>query len=76
MVNVEIMCRTIWKFMCKSRVNFCEKLLFTKNHVYKIFYPPAFPTYFTAYSTTHLQINQTNFSTIPQTLLLQLHNFN
>ena len=76
MVNVEIMCKTIWKSTCKSRVSFCEKLLFTKNHVYKIFYPPTFPTHSTIYSTTHPQRIQTNFSTIPQTLLLQLHNFN
>ena len=72
--NVEILCKTLWKSPCKFRANFCEKLTHIKNPVYKIFYPPTFPTFPTSYSTITQQIALTNFSTIPHPLLLQLQN--
>ena len=72
--NVEILCKTLWKSQCKFRANFCEKLYSTQNPVYKIFYPPTFPTFPTTFFTSHQQVSQTNFSTIPQPLLLQLQN--
>ena len=72
--NVEILCKTIWKSSCKNRANFCEKLAQVKNPVYKIFYPPTFPTFPTTFFTKPQQITSTNFSTIPQPLLLQLQN--
>ena len=72
--NVEILCKTLWKSQCKFRANFCEKLTHSKKSVYKIFYPPTFPTFPTTFFTKSQQISQTNFSTIPQPLLLQLQN--
>lgn len=72
--NVEILCKTLWKSSCKNRANFCEKLAQVKNPVYKIFYPPTFPTFPTTFFTKSQQISQTNFSTIPQPLLLRLQN--
>ena len=72
--NVEILCKTLWKSTCKFRANFCEKLYSIQNPVYKIFYPPTFPTFPTTFFTKPQQIASTNFSTIPQPLLLQLHN--
>ncbi len=72
--SVEILCKTLWKSTCKFRANFCEKLSLTQNPVYKIFYPPTFPTFPTTFFTKPQQIASTNFSTIPQPLLLQLHN--
>ena len=72
--NVEILCKTLWKSQCKFRANFCEKLTHSKKSVYKIFYPPTFPTFPTTFFTKSQQISPTNFSTIPQPLLLQLQN--
>ena len=72
--NVEILCKTLWKSQCKFRANFCEKLAKCKNHVYKLFYPPTFPTFPTIFFTKPQQIASTNFSTIQQPLLLQLQN--
>ena len=72
--NVEILCKTLWKSQCKFRVNFCEKLYPIQKSVYKIFYPPTFPTFPTTFFTKSQQISPTNFSTIPQPLLLQLQN--
>ena len=72
--NVEILCKTIWKYPCKFRANFCVKLNFPHFSVYKNFYPPTFPIFPTTYSTAAQQITPTNFSTIPQPLLLQLQN--
>ena len=68
----------VWKSCAKPsgnlRANFCEKLLFTKNTVYKNIYSPTFPTHSTNFFTTIKQIVLTIFSTIPHTLLLQLQN--
>ena len=72
--NVEILCKTLWKSQCKFRANFCEKLTQSEKSVYKIFYPPTFPTFPTTFFTKSQQISPTNFSTIPQPLLLQLQN--
>ena len=72
--SVEILCKTLWKSTCKFRANFCAKLNFPHFPVYKNFYPPTFPTFPTTFFTKPQQIASTNFSTIPQPLLLQLHN--
>ena len=40
----------------------------------KQIYTPTFPTFPTTFFTSIQQISQTNFSTIPQPLLLQLQN--
>ena len=72
--NVEILCKTIWKSTCKFCANFCVKFYHSFFPVHKIFYSPIFPTYSTSFFTTRRQVEQTNFSTIPQPLLLQLQN--
>ena len=74
LLNVEILCKTIWKSPCKFRANFCEKITHIKNPVYKNFYPQTFPIFPTIFFTSSQQISQTIFSTIPQPLLLQLRN--
>ena len=72
--NVEILCKTIWKSPCINRAIFRVKLFIQYFLVDKQIYTPTFPTFPTTFFTSIQQISQTNFSTIPQPLLLQLQN--
>ena len=72
--NVEILCKTIWKSPCINRANFRVKLFIQYLLVDKQIYTPTFPTFPTTFFTNPQQIASTNFSTIPQPLLLQLQN--